>query len=91
MSTLTTQIKSSNAPPPSSGGMNALTAKSLIRKFDASSIIFEEGAIGSEFYIILSGAVAIQKNVNGELRQIALLRPGEFFGEMAVVDHRPRL
>jgi hydroxyacylglutathione hydrolase len=90
MATLSTQITSSNAPSPSTGGMNALTAKSLIRKFDASSIIFEEGAIGSEFYIILSGAVAIRKNVNGELRQIALLRPGEFFGEMAVVDHRPR-
>jgi CRP-like cAMP-binding protein len=60
--------------------MNALTAKSVIRKFDASNIIFEEGAVGSEFYIILSGAVAIRKNVNGELRQIALLRPGEFSG-----------
>jgi CRP/FNR family transcriptional regulator, cyclic AMP receptor protein len=89
MATLTTQIKSSNAPPPSSG-RDALAVKSLIQIFDASSIIFEEGAIGSEFYIILSGGVAIQKNINGELREIALLRAGEFFGEMAVVDHRPR-
>jgi len=87
MSTLSTQITSSSAQPPSTGSMNAL---SVIRKFDASNIIFEEGAVGSEFYIILSGAVAIRKNVNGELRQIALLRPGEFFGEMAVVDRRPR-
>jgi glyoxylase-like metal-dependent hydrolase (beta-lactamase superfamily II) len=70
--------------------MDDLTVKTPIRKFDESSIIFEEGAIGSEFYIILSGAVAIQRNFNGELREIALLRPGEFFGEMAVLDHQPR-
>jgi len=90
MATLATKIESSNELLPSSARPNALTAKSLIRKFDASGLIFEEGSIGSEFYIILSGGVAIRKNVAGELRQIALLRPGEFFGEMAVVDHRPR-
>lgn len=70
--------------------MSSLPAKTFIRKFDVSSVIFEEGAEGSEFFVILSGAVAIQKKINGEMRQLALLKPGEFFGEMAVVDRRAR-
>jgi len=51
------QIQSSS----SDGRTTALAGKSFIRKFDAPRVIFEEGAAGSEFYIILSGAVAIKK------------------------------
>ncbi len=61
-----------------------------IRHYDASQIVFHEGSLGAEFFVVLSGAVAIRKRVGDETHQVACLAPGEFFGEMAVVDRRPR-
>jgi hydroxyacylglutathione hydrolase len=71
---------------------NAIQAqmKSHIRSFAAGAVIFHEGAPGSEFYIIISGAVAIRKAIGGTDTHLATLTPGSFFGEMAVLDHYPR-
>jgi len=60
------------------------------RDFPAGSVIFEEGDPGSRLYVIQSGQVSIVKR-NGP-RQVTLARlgAGEFFGEMALLDHQPR-
>jgi hydroxyacylglutathione hydrolase len=60
------------------------------RHFEKDSVIFEEGAPGLEFYIILSGAVAISKSISGNDRVLAVLKTGNFFGEMAILDGFPR-
>lgn len=46
----------------------------------------EEGASGREFFIVLDGWVSVLE----DRRQIARLGPGEFFGEIALVQERPR-
>ncbi|HEX2221666.1 MAG TPA: cyclic nucleotide-binding domain-containing protein [Candidatus Limnocylindria bacterium] len=46
----------------------------------------DQGASGSEFFIVLDGWVSVLDN----RRQIARLGPGEFFGEIALVEERPR-
>jgi hydroxyacylglutathione hydrolase len=66
------------------------TSNKFVRKYDPSSIIFKEGELGSEFFIVLSGCVSIQKAIDCEIRELAVFRAGEFFGEMAVIDRRPR-
>ena len=60
------------------------------RVFQNSEIIFEEGSYGEEMYIIHSGVVElVKKTPEGEVI-VATLQPGEFFGEMALVDNSPR-
>jgi serine/threonine protein phosphatase PrpC len=49
-------------------------------------ILFNEGDMGSELFILLSGSVVISK----EGRLLRELGPGGHFGEMAIVDRAPR-
>jgi CRP/FNR family cyclic AMP-dependent transcriptional regulator len=53
--------------------------------------IFEEGATGDKVYIILEGAVRISRQVPGMGEEtLAVLKTGDYFGEMALIDDFPR-
>jgi putative peptide zinc metalloprotease protein len=60
----------------------------------ASQTIFEQGESGDRFYVIESGRVSVQMRTaedgQGELVERAVLGPGEYFGEMALMMNRPR-
>lgn len=62
-----------------------------IKTYPLNSNVFQEGVIGSEFYIILSGSVQVFK-ADGKQKehQIAKLKAGQTFGEMALLDQLPR-
>ena len=53
-------------------------------------IIFSEGEIGNEMYIIQSGTVELLKSIGKESRVLATLEKGDFFGEMSVLEDLPR-
>lgn len=59
---------------------------SEVARFDADELVFDEGQIGEDVYIVLEGMVSIRKG-NMEL---ARLGPGGHFGEMAIMDKGPR-
>jgi hydroxyacylglutathione hydrolase len=63
---------------------------SFIRRFAASTNIFEQGDPGHELFVVLSGKVSIRKSIGGMDQELALLGAGEFFGEMAIIDRQPR-
>lgn len=53
--------------------------------------VFSEGAAGDKMYLILSGAVRISRQVPGMGEEaLAVLRAGNYFGEMSLVDDSPR-
>ncbi|WP_455160403.1 Crp/Fnr family transcriptional regulator [Treponema lecithinolyticum] len=60
------------------------------RTFEAGSVIIAEYERGDNFYLILSGLVQLVKCVNGEKKNLDILRPAEFFGEMAILENSPR-
>ncbi len=61
------------------------------RKLNAGDHVFKEGERGDEFFVIMSGKVRISKNVPGVGEEaLAILDPGSYFGEMALIDDTPR-
>ena len=52
----------------------------------AGKVLTEEGAPGREFMIIIEGNATVKRK--GKV--LARLGPGDFFGELALVDHEPR-
>src|SRR3984957_4577398 len=49
-------------------------------------MLCEQGTIGREFFLIVKGQAAVRRNN----RKVATLGPGQYFGEMALLDRRPR-
>jgi sigma-B regulation protein RsbU (phosphoserine phosphatase) len=57
----------------------------------AGHLLFEEHAPGDTLYLIMDGEVQISRTFqNGERRVIRQMGPGEFFGEMALLEDKPR-
>ena len=64
--------------------------KTLIQT-TAGQVIFRENEPGDNMYIILEGAVEILKEAQGgSSKVLTTVGKGEFFGEMALIDDRPR-
>ena len=59
-------------------------------EFEPGEVLFLEGEAGEHMYVIQSGAVRISKAVHGHEKLLAVLGPGEFFGEMALLNGKPR-
>ena len=56
-----------------------------------NDVIFREGDVGDQLYLILEGKVRISRQVQGMGEEaLAVLGPGEAFGEMALIDDIPR-
>ena len=64
--------------------------RKVARTFQDLEVIFEEGNYGDEMYIVHSGTVKLVKQSTAGEIVIATIQPGEFFGEMALVDNAPR-
>lgn len=67
-----------------------MAIEKCITEYDASEVIFEEGTIGRELFVVLDGEVNIVRKTPSTEIVIATLGKGEFFGEMAVIDSSPR-
>jgi len=60
-------------------------------EFSRNEHIFKEGDPGETFYLVLSGAVRISRSVPGMGEEaLTVLRAGQAFGEMALIDDCPR-
>lgn len=60
------------------------------KTFRKGEIILEEGTHGSEAYIIDSGKIQVFRSKNGKRVDLAVLGRNQVFGEMSMIDDRPR-
>ena len=59
--------------------------------YKTNELVFGEGDTGEKFYLILTGAVRISRTVPGMGEEaLAILRGGNYFGEMSLIDEFPR-
>jgi CRP-like cAMP-binding protein len=75
----------------SSMEINFLSSLSKERKYGPNQVIFREGEMGNEMYVVLEGRVMISKFIPGAGEEaLAILERGDFFGEMSLIDGEPR-
>lgn len=68
-----------------------LISHSKIHNYPPGTVLCQEDAIETIFYMILEGEVEVTKNINkSEERLLQTLRPGDFFGEMGIIHNAPR-
>ncbi len=60
------------------------------REFPAGHVLFVEGDSGKEMYVIQAGKVKISKKVRDVEKTLVVLGVGEFFGEMSILNNKPR-
>ena len=67
--------------------LDHIAAAGAVQSLQRGVVLFEEGAEPGEFYLVLSGRVAIaQESDDGRESLLAVLGPGELFGEMGFLD-----
>jgi CRP-like cAMP-binding protein len=79
------------------GGLDTSTLEDFVRRLplllpEPGEVIFREGDPGRELYVLLQGEMEVvkaAKNQRGETR-VAMLGPGDWFGEMSILDIMPR-
>jgi CRP/FNR family transcriptional regulator, cyclic AMP receptor protein len=68
-----------------------LLARVGVRSYDAGETIFTKGSPGSQMMAVLQGSVRIGVNsIDGRGIVLAILHPGEMFGEIALLDGKDR-
>jgi CRP/FNR family transcriptional regulator, cyclic AMP receptor protein len=62
----------------------------FIRTYQSGEVVFEENSQGREMFVVHTGRVRISIDGSDREHLLAVLGPGEVFGEMALVDGAPR-
>jgi CRP-like cAMP-binding protein len=72
--------------------VNQLVDLAEIHGIAAGEVIFKEGESGDSVFLLYGGEVEIVgKTPGGDEMQLAVLKDlGDFFGEISMVDHKPR-
>jgi len=58
--------------------------------YKEGEVILQEGALGHRAYIIISGMAEVSVQAGADTHVLAVLGPGEIFGEMGLIEDRPR-
>lgn len=73
------------------GVLRKLAERAVPRRYPPGSVIFVQGDAGDRCYVIVSGAVKIAAYApDGREAVLAVLGPGDLFGELALFDSAPR-
>ena len=71
--------------------VEGLRQRGRMRSFPASTVVVSEGDDGSSLFVVQSGSLkAFLMDENGREVTLSLLDPGDYFGELALLDEAPR-
>ncbi|MBB6480136.1 cyclic nucleotide-binding domain-containing protein [Spirochaeta isovalerica] len=71
--------------------LNGNVFNKFIQNIDSKQMIFREGDSGNQMFLIVEGEVEIRKKTTEKsTTTLATLKKGDFFGEMAMVERKPR-
>ena len=71
--------------------LRSFVAALEVNELAAGAVVFKEGESGRELYVILDGEVEVlRRSKRGHETRVAILGPGDWFGEMSVLDVPPR-
>ncbi|MBF0587710.1 MAG: ATP-binding cassette domain-containing protein [Magnetococcales bacterium] len=60
--------------------------------YQSGDVLFRQGEVGQHFYLLARGAVRIYKGEGALIEELVTLKtPGDFFGELALLNDEPRL
>jgi CRP-like cAMP-binding protein len=76
--------------PYAKGVKFSFDARETLRNYVKDSMIFSEGESGDELFIIKKGSVKITKIVDNNEVLLAVLKAGDIFGEMALLESKSR-
>ena len=69
----------------------SLASRLGLKTYDAGQVIFDNGAPGTTLQIIASGSVKIYRPSEGEEEtSLAMLEPGDYVGELSLLDGGPQ-
>ena len=72
-------------------GLDLLISMLVERRFDAAATVVAEGEPGRSMFVVRSGRLAVSKRTNsGRAVFISRLEPGDFFGEMTLIEMQNR-
>jgi serine phosphatase RsbU (regulator of sigma subunit) len=60
------------------------------KRYRSGQVILTEGSSGRELYLVVEGLVEVLKHYRGEEVVLARRGPGDFFGEMGLIEDSPR-
>src|SRR5437660_11396077 len=60
------------------------------REFPKGHVLFREGEPGKEMFVVQSGKVRISKKVRDVEKTLVIIGAGAFFGEMSILNNKPR-
>ncbi len=60
------------------------------KEFAQGTVLFREGEPGKEMYVVQHGRVHVSKKAGEVEKILATLGPGEFLGEMSILNNKPR-
>ncbi len=71
-----------------------MALEKYIRDFKAEEVVFEEGSKGYEMFIIKEGKVRVEIKIKSDnqenIKNLGVIKEGEFFGEMSIIEGSPR-
>ncbi|MCI0475310.1 MAG: cyclic nucleotide-binding domain-containing protein, partial [Anaerolineales bacterium] len=70
--------------------LHALAARLVLRQFPIEEAIYTEGTPGDAMYIVEAGEVKLMDTAFSDAHLLERMRPGESFGEMALLTGRTR-
>jgi CRP/FNR family transcriptional regulator, cyclic AMP receptor protein len=89
-------LKAFLAATPFFGGLATASLDRLVtmlaeRRFDAGAIVVREGEPGRSMFIVHTGELGVSRRTrDGRVIDMSVLRPGDFFGEMTLIEMQNR-